>query len=408
MLLRFSILGLLLVIAGAVGVYRALPQTHWADAHLAPGWLIDQPQIQAATAGPLAIDTEGPIEKQVEAIRRLSPEALKAYQHARLSSDIHRLACGQLRVDEAAGHVLYGPDWQHTVKRHKANRERAEYVLSAALLAMILGAGTLVWCSLLGTARLAIAAVRAIWRLLASKRISPKPQTGNKKAVPVFEQGRHKLPSGQPGRRKVSLSTGPVIGPALSYNRQYPDQQKGQSSVCQSQSAQQACLVVEEPDPDRSIAAHGPVVSTLNQLNEQIAALRQYAAQQQQRVERLQSGYDWNIIRTFCLKIIRCMDNIEDRIRQQSRQGLDTEGLEQIHDELLFALEASGLEQYSPQVGRPLDGQYGEVEVASQKVEPPEPSLSGKVAELIRPGYRYLIDHENSRVIRAARVRIYG
>lgn len=407
MLLRVSILGLLLVIAGAIGVYQALPQTHWADTPLVPGWLVDRHDRSMDPADLLPLETEGPIEKQVEAIGRLSPESLKAYQRARLSYDIDRLASGQLRVSEAAGYVLYGPDWQQAVRRYKANRERAEYVLSAALLGMLLGAGTLVWCILLGTARLIIAGLKAIL-LLVKRRTRPQPQAIIQKDVPEAHHGRQKVPSEQQGRRKVSLTAEPVIGPPLSYNRQYPDEQTGEAGLCQAQPTQQACLAVEGPASDRPVPTHESVVPTLNQLNEQISALRQYAAQQQQRVERLQSGYDWNIIRTFCLKIIRCMDNLEDRILQQSRQGLDTDGLQQIQDELLFALEASGLEQFSPAVGSSLDGQYGQVEVASQKVQAPEPSLSGKVAQVIRPGYRYLIDHENSRVIRAARVRVYG
>ena len=85
-----------------------------------------------------------------------------------------------------------------------------------------------------------------------------------------------------------------------------------------------------------------PLSSTLKELAQQVSAIREYAACQQDRVEKLQDGYDWGIIRTFCLRVIRCIDNIENRIDNPPKDCADLIYLEEVRDELLFALESSG------------------------------------------------------------------
>ena len=50
-----------------------------------------------------------------------------------------------------------------------------------------------------------------------------------------------------------------------------------------------------------------PIDNTLTDLTQQVSAIREYAASQQGRLEKLQDGYDWNIIRTFCLRVIRAV-----------------------------------------------------------------------------------------------------
>jgi len=91
-----------------------------------------------------------------------------------------------------------------------------------------------------------------------------------------------------------------------------------------------------------------PLDSTLKDLAQQVSAIREYASCQQERVEKLQDGYDWNIIKTFCLRIIRCIDNLDNRINRLSSKGTNTEHIEDIRDELVFALESSGIEHMSP------------------------------------------------------------
>jgi molecular chaperone GrpE (heat shock protein) len=151
-----------------------------------------------------------------------------------------------------------------------------------------------------------------------------------------------------------------------------------------------------------------PLGNTLKELAQQVSAIREYAACQQNRVEKLQDGYDWSIVRTFCLRVIRCIDNLENRI---NRLGEDNEGalqLEEVRDELLFALESSGIEQFRPDVGSMYRGQEKLAEAVKEKEAAAEPSQAGAIAKVVRPGYRYITDEDSFKVVRTAQVKLFG
>jgi molecular chaperone GrpE (heat shock protein) len=151
-----------------------------------------------------------------------------------------------------------------------------------------------------------------------------------------------------------------------------------------------------------------PLGSTLKELTQQVSAIREYAASQQNRVEKLQDGYDWGIIRTFCLRVIRCIDNLEGRLANLPKGDSALNHLEEIKDELLFALESSGVEQFQPELNSDFHGQEKLAEALKEKQPAKKPEQAGRIARVIRPGYRYLIDDENYRVVRTAQVKLYG
>ncbi len=151
-----------------------------------------------------------------------------------------------------------------------------------------------------------------------------------------------------------------------------------------------------------------PLTSTLKELAQQVSAIRDYAASQQDRVEKLQDGYDWGIIRAFGLKVIRCLDNLEGRVARLSDDDSAVQHLEEIRDELLFALESSGIEQFRPEVNSEYRGQEKLAETMKEKEPTQAPDQAGKIAKVIRPGYRYMIDDDNYKVVRAAQVKLFG
>ena len=152
----------------------------------------------------------------------------------------------------------------------------------------------------------------------------------------------------------------------------------------------------------------GPLNNTLVELTQEVAAIREYASNQQDRVKKLQEGYDWNIIKTFCLRVIRCVDNLESRISRLSEQDVKTSNLDEIRDELVFALESSGVERFEPEINSDYRGQEKIAEAVKEKEHCDDPSLTGKIAKVIRPGYQYFIDEENVKVVRTAQVKLFG
>lgn len=151
-----------------------------------------------------------------------------------------------------------------------------------------------------------------------------------------------------------------------------------------------------------------PLNNTLKDLAQQVSAIREYAASQQNRVEKLQDGYDWNIIRTFCLRVIRCIDNLENRMTNLTDSNDAATHLEEVRDELLFALESSGVEQFQLEVNSEYRGQEKLAEAVKQKEAVQEPDQSGKIAKVMRPGYRYMIDEDSFKVVRTAQVKLFG
>ncbi|MCH8120690.1 MAG: hypothetical protein IIC00_13320 [Planctomycetes bacterium] len=151
-----------------------------------------------------------------------------------------------------------------------------------------------------------------------------------------------------------------------------------------------------------------PLDSTLKDLAQQVSAIREYASCQQERVEKLQDGYDWNIIKTFCLRIIRCIDNLENRIIRLSSKGAKTEYLEDIKDEMVFALESSGIEQFEPEVNSVYRGQEKNAEAVKDKQRCDKSKQKGRIAKVIRPGYQYFINEDNIKIVRTAQVKLFG
>jgi len=151
-----------------------------------------------------------------------------------------------------------------------------------------------------------------------------------------------------------------------------------------------------------------PLTKELNELTEEVSAIRQFAAQQQDQVRKLQDGYDWMIIRRFCMRIIRSIDNIEDRIGRLKDSDSDVAMcLEDIRDELVFALESSGIEQFNPELKMPFKGLEKYVEAVNQRVSTDDESLCGCIAEIARPGYQYLISDDDVKIVRCAQVKLY-
>jgi len=151
-----------------------------------------------------------------------------------------------------------------------------------------------------------------------------------------------------------------------------------------------------------------PLTNTLKELAQQVSAIRDYAASQQDRVEKLQDGYDWGIMRAFGLKVIRCLDNLEGRVARLSDEDDAVQHLEEIRDELLFALESSGIEQFRPEIDSDYRGQEKLAETMKEREPTQNPDQTGKIAKVIRPGYRYMIDDDNYKIVRAAQVKLFG
>lgn len=151
-----------------------------------------------------------------------------------------------------------------------------------------------------------------------------------------------------------------------------------------------------------------PLTKELSELTEEVSAIRHFAAQQQDQMRKLQDGYDWMIIRRFCLRVIRCIDNIEDRVENlESETNELSPYLEDIRDELVYALESSGIEQFKPDLNISFKGLEKYAEAVRERIFTEDTSLVGCIAEVARPGYQYLVNDDDVKIVRCAQVKLY-
>ncbi len=66
------------------------------------------------------------------------------------------------------------------------------------------------------------------------------------------------------------------------------------------------------------------------------------------------------------------------------------------------------MEQFEPEINSDYRGQERCVEAVKDKQRSNKPNMTGKIAKVIRPGYQYVIDEENTKVVRTAQVKIYS
>ncbi len=491
MLKQFTVLGIVLLIAGGIGLVRTLPyHSEWAAMGVTPkATLLAKPSEGAAPVQVWPMRPHGDpndFNDELIQLRGVSQQTLRTQQQARFQADIDRLAAGEKPAPGMAD-MLYGPNWEVQVSQYKSGKEHNESILTGSFVLALVGLTVFVCC-------LAIAALRLVLRIahwtagkieaaIKSRRTrttvapvaEPVKPAAEAKCVDVAEEaGRPRSKPPERGRGRITIDVPPVVASeSAPYQRTYPastydggevvgvgswssqtsterllsdEQTRSAASLQTAEPAGQERVAVDlaeaatlqaptavqefkdslavqtvdlerqlaefkamvQASPKAETASTEPFNQTLVQLNDHISAIRQYAADQQRQVEKLQGGYDWTIIRTFCLRVIRCIDNLEDRIARLTEDDETVDHLNQVRDELLFALESSGVEPFEPEVNSVFQGQERWAEAIKDKEPCDDPEQKGHVAQVIKPGYQYIVDDQNMKLVRAARVKLYG
>ena len=382
-------------------------------------------------------------------------EQLKQEQQERLQADLGKLAAGETDVYPFAD-ILYGENWQNELNRYKKRKELSEFVFTGSIVCTSMGGTVFAWYLLLWLVRFFIRVSSGLKKLLPDvhrrqrktkdkkqARTNAEKDVKNQEQKQNLNQQQSKLEKRSEGLRNLIKRKPKLNGlekalftksESLSDNRNSKRAKKRLGTYSDDNAEKIAVLLSDEQSAEsiariedslkaqteqleertaqsveQAIIEHSkPLDSTLKDLAQQVSAIREYASCQQERVEKLQDGYDWNIVRTFCLRIIRCIDNLENRISRLSGEGAETEHFQEIKDELIFALESSGIEQYEPEINSDYRGQEKYAEAVKEKEHCDKAKQKGKIAKVIRPGYRYFINEDNIKVIRTAQVKLFG
>ncbi len=364
---------------------------------------------------PLVLDKDG---------KPKTKEQLLQEQQARLNADLDKLVTGEISVNPFAD-ILYGENWQEELRKYKERNEMNEYVLTSSIVCTTMGGSIYAWWLLFGTTRFFM---RCVSRLRGGKddnKEGPKKVKGSK-PVSLGAKDVRRVQKTHDQHSQLEKHLGIIAGSSLKSTVPFMDKSsviervplKGKGSTNTEKamtkllSDEKTLAVKTAPKTNKKDSEardqSKPINSAINELTEQVSAIREYAANQQNRLEKLQDGYDWNIIRTFCLRVIRCIDNIESRIHKMDKKDIKATHLEEVRDELIFALESSGIEQYEPEVNSEYRGQEKFAEAVKDKQKNDNPKKAGKIANIIRPGYQCFIDEGNIKVVRPAQVKLFA
>jgi len=373
-------------------------------------WLQTPPQER--TGLPFLLDEDGKTKTR---------EQLWQEQQGRLRADLDKLATGEITAPSFAD-VLYGESWQTELSEYDKRKERQAFVFTGSIVCTSMGGLVYAWWLLLCAGRLVVKAASGLkrsfrrLRCTAEQNDQAKPELADAEDVPPEPKADER--QGQPVRLP-RISVKPVTPPAAERQRR-PMGSMTQRPRNTREEEKITVLMSDEKSSDTKTSAGGaeqrqavgeqskPIDNTLTDLSQQVSAIREYAANQQDRLEKLQDGYDWNIIRTFCLRVIRAVDNLESRIVQLKDDDVETTHLEEVRDELIFALESSGIEQFEPETDSEYRGQEKLAEAVKEKQDCDDPEQAGKIANVIRPGYQYFINEGNVKIVRPAQVRLYA
>jgi molecular chaperone GrpE (heat shock protein) len=356
----------------------------------------------------------------------------------RLEGDIDKLATGEMAVPPHAD-VLYGENWQDELSQYKEHKAQNKAILTGSIVCTSAGGlvfvvWLLVW--MVQTARQGVSRFKR-WRSgepeiseqTTAKKTQSHKVTSEKQANPAFAGDEMREP--RPRRRaKPPEKTPNVLNVSWPKSAQKPAAVKPDPRVraevkqikrISDEAEKIAMLLSDEESIDVKVSPpkagqkrsdvrepSKPLNNTLTELSQQVSAIREYTAYQQNRLEKLQDGYDWNIIRTFCLRVIRCIDNLENRLGQMSDDEVRATHLEEVKDELVFALESSGIEQFRPEINSDYRGHEKYAEAVKDKQPCEKPGQTGKIAACLRPGYQYFINEDNVKVVRPAQVKLYA
>lgn len=334
-------------------------------------------------------------------------------QSDRLLADILTLERGFTHYpDELAG-VMYGPGWRQKIDDFRKEQTTTEMVLIGSIF--LLAGGGLILAG-------------GLAKLLTVHIIRKRSE--NIEDVPAPNEPHEEPLSSETSSLQQKADDSPAQGDAgyfkSSQKLNRDDPSKSDDLKATELPMKPATPILKTPkkkqkdsyfgwavDPDEAteldtLMTTEPLTKELTELTEEVSAIRHFAAQQQDQMRKLQDGYDWMIIRRFCLRIIRCIDNIDDRVIRLYEQGDEAAVyLEDIRDELVFSLEASGIEQFGPDLQAPFKGLEKYAEAVRERIFTEDTELVGCIAEVARPGYQYLLNDDNVKIVRCAQVKLY-
>lgn len=141
----------------------------------------------------------------------------------------------------------------------------------------------------------------------------------------------------------------------------------------------------------------------------EIRTLREMQAATQEQTQRWAEGYDWQLIKEFCFRFIRILDTLDERMVKVRADGSPEHiaDVDNCYHEILFSLEASGVEQFRPEPGSKFAGNEKQLRAVGT-TPATAANAHGRIAGVRKPGYRLIRDDQPERILRPAHVEVFA
>lgn len=155
-------------------------------------------------------------------------------------------------------------------------------------------------------------------------------------------------------------------------------------------------------DTDPNSELDSPSLSDrLIEIGNDLGGLKDHLFESHQELERFREGYDLRIQKKMALPLLTLIDELES----ESKSSIHPEGaklLRRLVEDLILHLENGGILPYKPALGEPVLGNESRLNVVERVEAPAE--LHQCTMSTLRVGYLYMLDSEDSVVLRPADV----
>jgi len=263
-------------------------------------WLQLPPEQRAEL--PLVLDKYG---------KDKTNEQLRQEQQARLKADMEKLAASEIAANPFAD-ILYGENWKNDLNEYNKRNELNEYVMTSSIVCTTMGGSIYAWWLLLWAARFIIGCSSGLKRFIAGSYENLKKVEGNKPIIAGVidlqqEQQEKKTHEKQNQLEKhlnvfvnsdrqspISVKSGAAAAEKVASKEKFSNNtEKINRLLSDEKTAVIKTTKKWGKQPSETDEHSKPLNSAINELTQQVSAIREYAACQQDRLEKLQDGYDW-------------------------------------------------------------------------------------------------------------------
>ena len=154
------------------------------------------------------------------------------------------------------------------------------------------------------------------------------------------------------------------------------------------------------------IQQNSTITTKIYEVEGLMGTLKEFVAEQKAELRKMQEGYNWSVINSMCMGLIRIIDKLDEDIKNTSNK--DTKkSLSDSRALITAMLETYDVAEISPEVGKAYQDEDKSENIKVTMVKPKKQEKKGTVARVIKPSFIYQGGYEQEKVLRAAEIEVY-